>query len=202
MRSIGGEDSGRTLRETVRVIGIKSKEYVEMTSILIFKLDGGKKKFELYPTREWSTFAYNGDDRNTLMKLTNETVEFLKPTEIVYSIPLEIVTKNEITNVNIVFKSWDPYFLCCVGIKDNIEANQVSLQLSMINYYNKMIDERSTSLLNKTGTKNKEFNRSLKNGSLFLKHFKIELPAQGGRRKSRRTHRKSKRSKRTRRHRK
>ena len=298
MRSIGGEDSGRTLRETARVVGIKSKE-IEMTdtphdkieipkelqnigitnlekvgitpefkkkwnslhekhpddfvsfdnflkgvahqdrgiagvedmikmhadlilkSILTFSIEDGRPKVKVIPIEwnapiGWRTSIYDREYRTTLIILTKEEVKTLDTNEIVYSIPLakktvntlslgEIVysiplemTHSKIPYINIVFRSWSPIFLCCVGLTKDITANKDLLESLMIAYYN-LVMEKMTSV-----EKNK-FEKSLRNGTYFLEHF---LPknnnntTQGGRRKSRRTHRKSKRSKRTRRHRK
>ena len=200
-----------------------------LKSILTFSIEDGRPKVEVIPIEwntpiGWRTSIYDREYRKTLITLTKEEVKTLDTNKIVYSIPLtkktvntlrlgEIVysiplemTDSKIPDINIVFRSWSPRFLCCVGLTKDITANKDLLKSLMIAYYNEIMYYISTPFKNKEAKD--KFMMSLSNGTLFLKHFHIATKknnnntTQGGRRKSRRTRRKSKRSKRTRRHRK
>ena len=179
-----------------------------------------EKQFELHDTTEWRVEAYKRDNRNDLISLTNLTKvqdNGLRPGEKVYSFPIENLSEktvldidlSSITNINVVW--WSRYLMNIyfVGERSSFsEPNIKKLQTLMLNYESAM-QKLQKSATNADDNNNEKYEKqladhvdSLEDGRLFLKQFKIELPAQGGRRKSRRTRRKSKRSKRTHRHRK
>jgi hypothetical protein len=181
----------------------------EIKSILTFSIENRTPTVKEEPLKVsapigWRTSVYEPNDRRTLITLTSNTLKTLQPREIVYSIPLEITSDKipKIPNINVVFRSWEPYLLCCVGPTKDIKDIEKREQLKsmMHGYYNYVLEEKD-----KMRNDNTKFVLALLDGTFFLKYFPInsnKSTTEGGRRKSRRTRRKSKRSKRTRHHRK